>query len=87
VRTELILKGILPISQDFSVAINIIFLPNGPLLVNGRTVFHLSGISNMDKHMYLMNSTNCAKCRSVFHIVSLGQLSFLLKGILPPSGF
>jgi hypothetical protein len=34
--------------------------------VNGRiTVFRLSGISNMDKHMYLMNSTNCVKYRIV----------------------
>jgi hypothetical protein len=34
-----------------------------------------------------MNNKVCVKGRSVFHIVSLGELSFLLKGILPPSGF
>jgi hypothetical protein len=37
--------------------------------------------------MYLMNNTICAKCRSVIHIVSLWELSFLLKGIGPLSGF
>jgi hypothetical protein len=40
----------------------------------------------MDKHMCLLNNTICSKCRCVSHIVSLGELSFLLKGILPPSG-
>jgi hypothetical protein len=48
---------------------------------------HLTGISNMDKHLCLMNNTICIKFKSVFHIVSLWELSFLLKGIQPPSGF
>jgi hypothetical protein len=41
----------------------------------------------MHQHMFLMNNKVCVKGRSVFHIVSLGELSFLLKGIQPPSGF
>jgi hypothetical protein len=39
----------------------------------------------MEKHMYLMKNAISVKCRSILLIVSLLELSFLLKGILPSS--
>jgi hypothetical protein len=33
----------------------------------------------------LWNKTICVRCRSFIHIVSLGELRYLLKGILPTS--